>query len=86
MALIGHCNCKAITVTIQDYVEGEAPTVLCHCTTCKRQSGGFGIYVIGLDSDQVKIEDPQGVQKTWEDTLTRSGTILNRHFCGVCSR
>ena len=84
MPLTGHCNCTAITVTIADPKEGKHSTMYCHCTTCKRQSGAFGTCVLIADEDQVKIEDPKGYQKTWNDDLTDSGTPLKRQFCGNC--
>lgn len=85
MPLHGHCNCNAIKVTILDQPSGaDHATVYCHCSTCRRQSGASGTYVIAVDEDLVKIDDPQGVQKTWKDLLTDSGTPLDRQFCGTC--
>jgi len=86
MPLTGHCNCKAITITIEDPPADSNPlsSVYCHCSTCKRQSGASGTYVVVVDDDKVKIDDPKGYQKTWKDTLTDSGTPLDRQFCGNC--
>ena len=54
MPLKGHCNCNAISVTIADQPSGDPYTsVLCHCTTCKRQSGASGTYVLIADENLV---------------------------------
>jgi len=89
MPLIGHCNCQAITITIDDskYTTGNESSlksVYCHCTTCKRQSGASGTFVVVANEDEVKVDDPKGLIKTWKDTLTDSGTALSRQFCSEC--
>lgn len=85
MPLIGHCNCGAITVRLDDNPDGKPHnTVYCHCMTCKRQSGASGTYVIAAIEALVTIEDSEGAQKTWNDSLTDSGTPLRRQFCGIC--
>lgn len=85
MPLTGHCNCNAITVTIQDEPSGNPhSTVYCHCKTCRRQSGASGTYVIAADENLVSISDPNNSQKTWIDELTDSGKPLKRQFCGHC--
>jgi len=86
MPLTGHCNCKAITITIEDPPSGSDPlySIYCHCTTCRRQSGASGTYVVVADEDKVKIDDPKSYQRTWKDTETDSGTPLDRQFCSNC--
>ncbi|KAJ9664214.1 hypothetical protein H2198_000432 [Neophaeococcomyces mojaviensis] len=89
MPLTGHCNCKAVTITVDDskYTtesESSLKSIYCHCTTCKRQSGASGTFVIIADDNEVKIDDPKGAMKSWKDTLTDSGTPLDRNFCGIC--
>jgi hypothetical protein len=86
MVLTGHCNCTAIIITIEYTSAGEPElsSIYCHCTTCKRQSAAFGTCFVIVDDEKVKIDDPQGVQRTWVDTLTDSGVKMDRQFCGVC--
>lgn len=78
----GHCNCRAITVTIPDS-HAQSGTVFCGCLNCRRQSGAVGTFLCVVDRNDVKIE---GEPKGYLDKDTDSGTELTRWFCGDCGR
>lgn len=72
-------------IKIEDQSDGEPWTsAYYYCLTCKRQFDAAGTYVVMADENLVKVEDPRGVQKTWVDNFTDSGTLLDRSFCGDC--
>ncbi|KAF2668948.1 hypothetical protein BT63DRAFT_439704 [Microthyrium microscopicum] len=83
MPLRGECNCGAIVVAVQDPKEGQPSTTTahCHCTNCRRQSGGNGTYIITKPESEVTVS---GTPKAYIDNKTTSGVDMKRWFCGDC--
>ncbi|PWY80763.1 hypothetical protein BO94DRAFT_536984 [Aspergillus sclerotioniger CBS 115572] len=82
MSYSGHCNCGNISITLAQQPE---KSVICHCSTCRR--GGSGAFSINyfVDESDLKVEDPNGVLKVYNDHNTASGNIVQRHFCSNCA-
>lgn len=76
--LTGGCICGAVRYEI------SAPplaVVACHCTQCRRQSGGpFSVNLIVRASTMTF----HGTPDSWEDRDTSSGAPLARDHCGRC--
>jgi hypothetical protein len=66
------CNCGAVRIETR----GEAARVgLCHCLTCRKESGGLFMAFAVWHADHVKIE---GRTASWKATTD------SRHFCPFC--
>jgi hypothetical protein len=53
---------------------------------CRRAGSSVGSIVYLLDNSEVKIDDPNGALKSYEDADTKSGNSIVRQFCGNCGR
>lgn len=69
---LGGCNCGRVRLQIR----GEPVRVgLCHCLTCRKETGApFMVFAV-WDRDQVTITGETG---SW------AATTDHRHFCPVC--
>ncbi|CAG8958552.1 hypothetical protein HYFRA_00009868 [Hymenoscyphus fraxineus] len=77
----GSCLCGKVRYTIT----GQPKTrVVCHCLSCKKATGSSFMANEFYDREQVKIQDPDLVLKTYTDTSPESGSVLARSFCGNC--
>ena len=73
MTLTGRCRCGAISYT----AEGQpAHHALCHCTDCRRSSGGYMTGWALFPKDKVAI--------TGEAVTYESSPDTYRQFCGRC--
>lgn len=71
--LDGRCHCGAIRYQMPEDVAYHA---LCHCTDCRRASGGPVVAWALARADQVTIQgDPR---------VYASSEHARRHFCGEC--
>ena len=83
-SLIGSCLCGAITVTITESELFTRPRGhLCHCANCRKVGGTFAQANLKIEKEKVKIEDPKGVMKVYDDVGGLSGKHVHRHFCSV---
>lgn len=71
----GRCLCGAVRYRIRGPYRRSA--VACHCSTCRRFSGGLWVGT-AAHRDHVLVED--GETLTWY----RSSTSAKRGFCGRC--
>jgi len=76
MALSGSCLCGAVQFELTGELE---PRSFCHCTTCKRLSGGVGTANGRIRSDSVRITAGQEQLRTYQPD---EGTA--KTFCSVC--
>ena len=76
MALRGSCQCGGVQFEVPD--EFEART-FCHCTTCKKLSGGVGTANGRIRSDQVTIHQGEELLRTYQPEEGSAKT-----FCMVC--
>lgn len=74
--LSGHCLCGAIKV----YVRGRlAALTFCHCTQCRKSSGGTGIAVLPVAASDFSLDDKRGLLREF-----RASTNKVRCFCAQC--
>ena len=80
----GGCYCTAVryTLSLAD-PDADARTSLCHCTNCKKFTGGpFGVTT---KVDKKGFEVVQGADHVRKHVADNgSGTVLTREFCGTC--
>ena len=76
MALRGSCLCGAVQFELTGEFE---PRSFCHCTTCKRLSGGVGTANGRVRSDSVRITAGAEELRTYQP---EEGTA--KTFCSVC--
>ena len=74
--LHGSCLCGGVRFEVSGPF---ARFTFCHCTTCKRLSGGVGTANGRVSSDQVRIVEGEGLLVTFEP---EEGTA--KTFCGRC--
>ncbi|TCD05379.1 GFA family protein [Erythrobacteraceae bacterium CFH 75059] len=72
-AMTGGCQCGAVRYTVR--VAGP-DAGLCHCSMCKRASGGFAAALVQVD--------PADVRWSGEPARYRSSPIAERLFCRTC--
>jgi hypothetical protein len=75
----GGCLCGAIRYTV------SAPVTqlrACHCLNCQKSSGTGGTVNAVVPTGQFQIT--KGKTKKYEDSATKSGRTLSRHFCEAC--
>jgi hypothetical protein len=77
--LTGGCLCGAIRYEIGAPVDGLRA---CHCVNCRKHTGAAGSINAVVPSDKFRIS--KGTTKKYDDSATRSGRTLSRHFCGEC--
>ena len=77
--LAGGCLCGAIRYTVAAPVAGLRA---CHCLNCQKSSGAAGTVNAVVPSDSFKIT--KGATKKYDDSATKSGRTLSRHFCADC--
>ncbi|OAG02580.1 uncharacterized protein CC84DRAFT_1261312 [Paraphaeosphaeria sporulosa] len=78
----GSCLCRAIIFTLTG---APLNTVLCHCSNCGHASGVGFMANSFYAADQLQIKSqPSSTLKTYIDTNTDSGAVLQRQFCGDC--
>jgi hypothetical protein len=75
----GGCLCGAIRYTIDSPITGLRA---CHCLNCQKTSGAGGTVNAVVPTDKFKIT--KGLTRQYDDSATRSGRTLSRHFCGNC--
>lgn len=76
MPLRGSCQCGGVRFEVPDTFE---PSTFCHCTTCKKLSGGVGTANGRLASDQVTILEGEELLRTYQPEEGSAKT-----FCSVC--
>ena len=74
----GGCNCGAVRYRIEG---APLAVAACHCTRCRRQSGGAYSVNLLVSPAGMTIE---GELSVFEDTDTTSGSPVLREFCGTC--
>lgn len=65
------------------------PTLTCHCTSCKRRSGGVASYAFVVPKQHAQFTpafdgNQAGVHKVFEDRDTGSGKPMQRTMCAEC--
>jgi len=76
MTLRGSCLCGGVQFELAREFE---PRSYCHCTSCKRLSGGVGTANARVRSDSVRITAGEELLQTYQPA---EGTA--KTFCSVC--
>jgi hypothetical protein len=76
VALRGSCQCGGVRFEVPDDFE---PRTFCHCTTCKKLSGGVGTANARVRSEDVTILAGEDLLRTYQP---EEGTA--KTFCTVC--
>jgi hypothetical protein len=76
MTLRGSCLCGRVQFELTGEFE---PRSYCHCTSCKRLSGGVGTANARVRSDSVRITAGRGLLRTYQP---EEGTA--KTFCSEC--
>lgn len=74
--LRGSCQCGGVQFEVPDDFE---PRSFCHCTTCKKLSGGVGTANGRVRSDAIRIVAGEDLIRTYQP---EEGTA--KSFCSVC--
>lgn len=77
MHATGHCQCGAVSFTVQGEPQRMAQ---CHCDDCRRTTGTGHNAQAFFDKGAVSIT---GETRTYQN-LADSGSARTRHFCPVC--
>ena len=75
-ALRGSCLCGAVQFEL---TEDPGRLAFCHCTTCKKISGGAGTANVGVRSAAIRILQGSEVLRTFQP-----GEGSAKTFCSVC--
>ena len=86
--MTGECLCGNIKLTILNKPDlfKNRNGHMCFCANCRKFSGCAGSNNMVVEHDNVKVSDPKGLLKTYEDSKTGSGKMTPRSFCSNCSR
>jgi hypothetical protein len=61
----------------------EFDTLMCHCTSCKRRSGGIASYAFMIPEEKVHVTAGEE-HTTYIDDNTGSGKPMIRSMCARC--
>jgi hypothetical protein len=75
-SLRGSCQCGGVQFEVPDDFE---PRSFCHCTTCKKLSGGVGTANARVRSDAIRIVAGEDLIRTYQP---EEGTA--KSFCSAC--
>ncbi|KAM3414622.1 hypothetical protein BST61_g9781 [Cercospora zeina] len=78
---ISTCLCKSVQVQITGE---DKNAVLCHCDNCRRASGSAFMHNHRWMKSEIKVLKGEDVLKVYDDSATKSGNTIFRHFCGNC--
>ena len=73
----GECNCGAVAFEIRTDV---SDVYVCHCSICRRSTGGNGIAVIVVDNDVFRWLRGENEISTWK----KPGADWQTWFCRIC--
>ncbi|KAI9367303.1 Mss4-like protein [Aspergillus egyptiacus] len=81
--LTGACLCGKITYAVDlPATEPTPKIVLCHCTSCKRYTGGAFSTNVMIPKSALRYTS--GTPKVFMDPTPDSGNTLPREICGDC--
>lgn len=83
--LPGGCYCGAVRyiITLADPAT-EARTSLCHCSNCKRFTGGEHGITTKIPRAAFELAPGAGSHIRVHEADNGSGTLLRREFCDTC--
>jgi hypothetical protein len=84
--MTGSCLCGSIKVILHQDLFSKPNGRICYCESCRKSTGTTGLNSLSTTKDKVEIQDPKKMGKTYVDSATDSGRVVERHFCSNCSR
>ena len=76
MALRGSCQCGGVRFEVPDHFE---PRAFCHCTTCKKLSGGAGTTKGRARTETIRVVAGEELIRTYQPDEGSS-----KSFCSQC--
>ncbi len=73
----GECNCGAVGFEIDADLAG---LYVCHCSICRRSTGGSGIAVVVFPKERFRWIRGEDCIATWH----KPGTDWHKWFCRIC--
>jgi hypothetical protein len=77
------CLCKGIHFTVKGQDKGA---VLCHCNNCKSFAGSAYAHNYRMMKTTIEYQKGQDLVRSYKDSATKSGKMLERFFCSRCVR
>ncbi|KAJ9632297.1 hypothetical protein H2203_000701 [Taxawa tesnikishii (nom. ined.)] len=77
----GHCLCGEVQVSVDGSLS-SFDSLMCHCSSCKRRSGGIASYAFVVPKDKVTVTGSS--HQSYEDDDTGSGKPMTRTMCTKC--
>jgi hypothetical protein len=74
----GSCLCGKITI---EYTGQPDFTAICHCSSCKRQTGSMGSFNYGVPRERLTVSGAVPKEVT---LIADSGKNVTNCFCGDC--
>ncbi|KAI7213359.1 hypothetical protein KC333_g6617 [Hortaea werneckii] len=78
----GRCLCGKVGVTVNAPLT-DFDSLICHCASCKRRSGGIASFAFMVPKQHVEITGPNS-HVTYIDPHTGSGKPMERSMCSEC--
>lgn len=75
--ITGQCNCGAVAFEVRAEL---SEVFMCHCSICRRYTGGSGIAVVLADNQQFRWLRGENQITTWK----KPDADWQAHFCSVC--
>ncbi|KAF2768491.1 hypothetical protein EJ03DRAFT_352207 [Teratosphaeria nubilosa] len=79
----GSCLCGQVEVTV-DQPLSSLDTLMCHCISCKKRSGGIASYAFIVPEGQKHVKIAGKSHVSYEDKDTASGKPMERSSCSAC--
>lgn len=74
---MGSCNCGDVTFQIKTPL---SDVYMCHCSICRKSTGGGGVAVAIINKDQFSWTQGQNQIKSW----SKPGHEWDSNFCSNC--
>ena len=77
----GSCLCGAFQFELERIV---GPFELCHCSRCRKLSGGMGMPAIGVHADDYRVIRDDGTHTSFAAPLLNAPPAYHSYFCAQC--
>ena len=77
----GSCLCGAFRFELNRIA---GPFELCHCSRCRKVSGGMGMPMIGVEADDFRVVEGNDAYVTYEAPLLDTPPRYHVYFCRTC--
>ncbi|KAE8155273.1 Mss4-like protein [Aspergillus avenaceus] len=77
----GSCLCNTIKYTVTG---PPILNVLCYCRNCQKSTGSLGVANSLYKQENLSITEGQDSLRTYKDSNTHDGSVVDRSFCQNC--